>query len=106
MSTLNSRVVIITGGGSGIGKATAARFLKEGAIVYINGRKELKLIDACHSLREVSGTVAYVQGDVSKVADSSYVLMEFANLNALSCGQDCGRSKVSMPEWIKITDQL
>lgn len=40
MSTLNNRVVIITGGSSGIGKATAARFLKGGAIVYINGRKE------------------------------------------------------------------
>lgn len=79
MSTLNSRVVIITGGGSGIGKATAARFLKEGAIVYINGRKELKLIDACHSLREVSGTVAYVQGDVSKVADCKKIVTEVAD---------------------------
>jgi NAD(P)-dependent dehydrogenase (short-subunit alcohol dehydrogenase family) len=79
MSKLNNRVVIITGGGSGIGKATAARFLKEGAIVYINGRKELKLIDACNSLREVSGTVAYVQGDVSKVADCKKIVTEVAD---------------------------
>jgi len=40
MTEWNNKTFIITGGGSGIGKSTAAIFLKKGATVYINGRTE------------------------------------------------------------------
>ena len=43
MSRFEGKVVIVTGAGSGIGAATARRFLKEGAFVVLNGRRENKL---------------------------------------------------------------
>jgi meso-butanediol dehydrogenase/(S,S)-butanediol dehydrogenase/diacetyl reductase len=43
MNRFEGKVVIVTGGGSGIGAATARRFLQEGAFVTLNGRREQKL---------------------------------------------------------------
>ncbi len=49
------RVVVVTGGGTGIGKAIAARFLTDGERVVISGRREQVLRDAADELRS-SGT--------------------------------------------------
>jgi len=43
MNRFEGKVVIVTGVGSGIGAATARRFLREGAFVAVNGRREHKL---------------------------------------------------------------
>lgn len=66
MSKLNGKIALITGGSSGIGLATARRFLAEGARVIITGRRQEELDRALASL----GTNATaVQGDVSRDAD-------------------------------------
>src|SRR5437868_156685 len=45
MSALQNKVVLITGGGSGIGLATARLFIEKGAKVAISGRNSTKLAD-------------------------------------------------------------
>lgn len=63
---LAGKVAVITGGNSGIGLATAQRFVSEGAYVFITGRRQ-KELDA--AVKQIGGNVSGVQGDVSKLAD-------------------------------------
>jgi len=64
----DSKVVLITGGGSGIGKAAAARFLDEGANVVINGRNADKLKDAQIELDVSGARVDAVAGNIADPA--------------------------------------
>jgi len=66
MTKLEGKVAVITGGNSGIGLATARRFVSEGAYVYITGRRQSEL-DA--AVRQIGKHVTAVQGDVSRLAD-------------------------------------
>ena len=43
MARLDGKIAVITGGSSGIGLATAQRFTKEGAYVFITGRRQSEL---------------------------------------------------------------
>jgi NAD(P)-dependent dehydrogenase (short-subunit alcohol dehydrogenase family) len=60
------KVALVTGGNSGIGLATAKRFVSEGAYVFITGRRQKELDTA---VKEIGKNVTAVQGDVSKLAD-------------------------------------
>ena len=66
MGKLDGKIAVITGGNSGLGLATAERFVAEGAYVFITGRRQPEL-DA--AVRTIGGNVAAVQGDVSKLDD-------------------------------------
>src|SRR5882762_8316709 len=63
---LAGKVAVVTGGSSGIGLATAQRFVNEGAYVFITGRRQTEL-DAAVS--QIGHDITAVQGDVSKLAD-------------------------------------
>jgi NAD(P)-dependent dehydrogenase (short-subunit alcohol dehydrogenase family) len=63
---LAGKVAVVTGGSSGIGLATAERFVAEGAYVFITGRRQGEL-DAAS--RRIGENVTAVQGDVSSLAD-------------------------------------
>jgi NAD(P)-dependent dehydrogenase (short-subunit alcohol dehydrogenase family) len=63
---LEGKVAVITGGNSGIGLATAKRFVAEGAYVFITGRRQQEL-DA--AVKEIGNNVTGVQGDVARLAD-------------------------------------
>jgi NAD(P)-dependent dehydrogenase (short-subunit alcohol dehydrogenase family) len=66
MGKLDGKIALVTGANSGIGLATAKRFVAEGAYVYITGRRESELAAA---VKEIGKNVTGVQGDVSKLAD-------------------------------------
>src|ERR1700752_2276156 len=66
MGKLDGKIALITGGNSGIGLATAKRFVNEGAHVYITGRREKELAAAA---KDIGKNVTGVQGDVSHLAD-------------------------------------
>src|SRR5260221_772831 len=66
LTKLEGKVAVITGGDSGIGLATARRFVAEGAYVYITGRRQREL-DA--AVQQIGKNVTAVQGDVSNLAD-------------------------------------
>jgi NAD(P)-dependent dehydrogenase (short-subunit alcohol dehydrogenase family) len=63
---LEGKVAVITGANSGIGLATAKRFVGEGAYVFITGRREAELNTA---VKEIGRNVTAVRGDVAKLAD-------------------------------------
>ena len=63
---LTNRIALITGGSSGIGLATAKRFVAEGAYVFITGRRQAELNAAAQELGENG---LGVQCDVSNLAD-------------------------------------
>jgi len=63
---LEGTIALITGGNSGIGLATARRFVDEGAYVFITGRREPELNAA---VKEIGENVTGVQGDVANLGD-------------------------------------
>ena len=67
MKKLEGKVAVITGGNSGIGLATAQRFVSEGAYVFITGRRQSELDAAVKQINEKN--VTGVQGDVSNLSD-------------------------------------
>jgi NAD(P)-dependent dehydrogenase (short-subunit alcohol dehydrogenase family) len=66
MSRLNGKIAVITGGSSGIGLATAQRFVDEGAHVFIMGRRHSEL-DKAKAL--IGNGLMTVAGDVTNSAD-------------------------------------
>ena len=66
MGKLNGKVAVITGGSSGIGLATAQRFVAEGAYVFITGRRQTEL-DKAKAL--IGKNVTAVQGDIANLND-------------------------------------
>src|SRR5215212_11894315 len=74
MKALEGKVAVITGGNSGIGLATAQKFVSEGAYVFINGRRQSELDAAVKKINKNNNNnnnnnVTGVQGDVSNLAD-------------------------------------
>ena len=66
MGKLEGKIALVTGANSGIGLATAKRFVSEGAYVFITGRRDAELAAAA---RQIERNVTAVPGDVSKPAD-------------------------------------
>ncbi len=77
MATLDGKVALIAGGGSGIGRATACLFAAEGARVVVFGRRPGPLEATVAEIRTSGGTAtlvagdASVEGDVDRLATSS-----------------------------------
>ena len=66
-----NKVVLVVGGTSGIGKATALAFAEAGAKVVITGRREKEGAEVAAEITKTGGTAAFVRADVAKDAESN-----------------------------------
>lgn len=71
---MKDKVVVITGGSSGIGRALAERFGEEGSKVVITGRRKEQLENAATTLKTKGIDVLAIVADVSVETDCSYVV--------------------------------
>lgn len=87
MTRLTGKIALITGGGTGIGRACALLFAREGARVAIAGRRREPLEETAEEIRAAGGEALAVQCDVSKAADAARAVAEtaarFGGLNVL-----------------------
>ena len=85
MKTLESKVAIITGAGSGIGEATARLFASEGAKVVVSDISEENGIKVVKDINKSGGEAFFVKSDASKAADHEHLVKEtirkFGKLN-------------------------
>src|SRR3954470_11667267 len=102
------RVALITGGGSGIGRAAAVLFAREGAAVTVTGRGEAKLRETVSLVEAEGGRALAVPGDISVEADvvnavertlAAFGRLDVAVPNAGILGPLRPITEVSVPEW-------
>ena len=112
MMNLKGKSVLITGGGSGIGKAAAARFMKEGADVCIAGRRIEALEEAAESIKSLPGNIYTVQGDVSSASGCRAIVETAAGktgridilVNSAGVWEEGPSENVTEEEWDRIID--
>jgi len=75
MGTLAGKVALVTGGSIGIGLASAQELIREGAFVYITGRKKAELDAAANRLGE---RCVSIQADISKMEDVDRIYKQIA----------------------------
>ena len=88
MRELNNKVAVVTGGHSGIGFATAQRFIADGAQVVVTGRNQ-KALDA--AVAELGDRVTGIRGDVANLdvgEDGTATLTVATNLWSVGTGDD------------------
>jgi NAD(P)-dependent dehydrogenase (short-subunit alcohol dehydrogenase family) len=75
MKQFEGKVAIVTGGTSGIGRATAVAFAREGAKVVVTGRREEQGLETVKLIEEIGGEGLFVQTDV-RIADEVKAMVE------------------------------
>jgi len=76
LESVNGKNILITGGTTGIGRATAILLAAQGANVLIFGRHEPELQDAIHDVQETGGSITGITADVSNPEDIQRVFEE------------------------------
>ncbi|MFZ3589513.1 SDR family NAD(P)-dependent oxidoreductase [Bacillus sp. DJP31] len=94
---LSGKIAVITGGAAGIGRATAHRFAKEGAIVVISDIDEDGGARTLKELQEINPTALFIKTDVSKEENIQHVIettmTKFDRIDLLFNNAGVGNSK-------------
>jgi len=86
MNQLAGKVVVVTGGNAGIGRATAIAFAKQGAKVVVSGRRESAGKEVVDGIKASGGEAIFVRADVSKEADTKALIERtLATYGRLDC---------------------
>ncbi len=79
-SRLRGKIALVTGGGTGIGRAVSELFAREGASVVLAGRRSEPLQETVQQIRRDGGVATFARGDVSR-ADRAEMLVQGAVYN-------------------------
>ena len=109
---LLNKVAIITGGGRGIGEATAKKFIKEGAKVVIADINQEDIERTVEEIREMGGEVEGIYVDVTKMESVNrmieFTLEKFGRLDILvnnaGITMDATLLKMTEDQWDKVVD--
>lgn len=107
MGIIQNKVAIITGAGSGLGRATAIGFAREGALVVLCGRRLNKLEEVAREIAEAGGQAVPIRTDVSDERQVSHcvqsVLERFGTvdilLNNAAVFQAASVTETSLAAW-------
>lgn len=108
MNSLQNKVALITGASSGIGKATAKLFSKEGARVIVAARRQSELDKLVDEIKKEGGRAKALAGDVQdesyakalvEIATSEYGGLDIAFNNAGTLGASGATSDIALEGW-------
>jgi NAD(P)-dependent dehydrogenase (short-subunit alcohol dehydrogenase family) len=86
MSQFVGKVVLITGGNAGIGRAAALEFANQGAKVVVSGRREKEGLEVIDELEALGGEAIFIKTDVSKESDVKAMIEQtLATFGRLDC---------------------
>jgi NAD(P)-dependent dehydrogenase (short-subunit alcohol dehydrogenase family) len=110
---LEGKRALITGGGTGIGRATAELFVREGAAVSVSGRRRAELDDTVRALTHAGGRAVAVAGDVARADDAERMVRETVGAlggldvlvnNAGIIVRNASVTTVSIEDWQRMID--
>jgi NADP-dependent 3-hydroxy acid dehydrogenase YdfG len=109
---LAGKVVLITGGGTGIGEAAAQALAAAGATVAITGRRKARLDEVVTAIRDAGGTALAIPSDASKEADAFAAVAQcvaaFGRLdiliNSAGVNEAGGIQSLDLDGWRKVID--
>jgi len=105
----SGKVALVTGGTSGIGKATAIEFARAGAKVVLTGRREKEGAQVVAEIKKLGGDAAFVRTDVAKDADVKAMVdftvdkfgrLDVARIRQTKHPRQCGRSRCDRHRYV------
>ena len=110
---LQGKVAIVTGGGGGIGRATALLFAKEGAQIVVSDINEERGHETVNQIQEVGGQASFIKANVAESKDVealvNFTVSLYGGIDILFNNAGIGNSEVriaelSVEEWDSVID--